>query len=315
MRIRVRRKRVRRDEAGYMLLMLMLAVTMIVITLMSVVPNYRRSILRDREVEMIHRGEQYERAIRIFYRNNGSKYPTSLEQLENMNKVRYLRRRYKDPMTKDGNWRLVHITDLAAIKGMATGLAGTGAGAAQQKSNSAPTAFAGDLGAAAAAEAAQQAQQDQQSSGTSAFGGTGSGSAFGGAGSSSTFGGAGSGSAFGGPATSGSNPATSGDVLGGGLILGVVSKSKVEGLHSFNNKTHYNEWFFVYDPTQDRGQLISGPYNPNAYIPGGTGMGAGSTTTPGNPLGPGAAGTGLVPTQQNQQPNQSNQPAQPTQPQ
>jgi len=280
-----------------MLLMLMLAVTMIVITLMSVVPNYRRSILRDREVEMIHRGEQYERAIRIFYRNNGSQYPISLEQLENMNKVRYLRRRYKDPMTKDGSWKLVHITDLAAIKGTATGLAGTGAGAAQQ---------------------------DQQSSGTSAFsgsafGGPGSGNAFGGAGggtgSSSAFGGAGSGSAFGGAATSGGNPATSGDVLGGGLILGVVSKSKEEGLHSFNRKTHYNEWFFVYDPTQDRGQLISGPYNPNAYIPGGTGLGAGSTTTPGNPLGTGAAGTGLVPTQQNQQPNQSNQPAQSTQPQ
>ena len=42
-----------------MLLVLMLAVAVLTITMLGVARNYRRSILRDREVEMIHRGEQY----------------------------------------------------------------------------------------------------------------------------------------------------------------------------------------------------------------------------------------------------------------
>ena len=35
---------------------------------------------------------------------------------------------------------------------------------------------------------------------------------------------------------------------------GVVSKAKTEGIHSFGDKSKYNEWFFIYDPTQDTGQ-------------------------------------------------------------
>ena len=70
---------------------LMLAVAVLTITMLGVARNYRRSILRDREVEMIHRGEQYARAVKRFYKKNG-RYPTSIEQLENTNKIRYLRK-------------------------------------------------------------------------------------------------------------------------------------------------------------------------------------------------------------------------------
>ena len=56
-------------------------------------------------------------------------------------------------------------------------------------------------------------------------------------------------------------------MLGGGPMLGVVSKSKVEGIHSFGEKTKYSEWFFIYDPTQDVGKaLLTGPYNPNMVM-------------------------------------------------
>ena len=85
-----------------MLLILMLAVAMLTITMLQVALNYRRSILRDREVEMIHRGVQYERAVRRYYRKFGT-YPNIIEQLENTNKIRFLRKRYKDPMSP--RWR------------------------------------------------------------------------------------------------------------------------------------------------------------------------------------------------------------------
>ncbi len=50
-----------------MLLVLMLAVAVLTITMLEVARNYRRSIMRDREVEMIHRGDQYARAVKRFY--------------------------------------------------------------------------------------------------------------------------------------------------------------------------------------------------------------------------------------------------------
>ncbi len=117
--IKVRRTGSRRKDSGYMLLVLMLAVAVLTITMLGVARNYRRSILRDREVEMIHRGEQYERAVKRFYKKNG-RYPTSLEQLEDNNKIRYLRKRYKDPMSPDGTWQLVHLSDIAKLKGLTT---------------------------------------------------------------------------------------------------------------------------------------------------------------------------------------------------
>jgi hypothetical protein len=44
--------------------------------------------------------------------------------------------------------------------------------------------------------------------------------------------------------------------------MGVASNSKDKTVRMFNNKEHYNEWLFVYDPTNDRG-LITGPYQPS----------------------------------------------------
>lgn len=48
-------------------------------------------------------------------------------------------------------------------------------------------------------------------------------------------------------------------------MIGVASTSEQEGLKVFNQKTHYKEWYFVYDPTQDRGALITGPYDTKQF--------------------------------------------------
>src|SRR5215510_6480162 len=90
--------RSRNDQQGYILLTLLLFVTVLVITMGIVLPEITFSIKRDREEEMIHRGVQYSRAIRRYVKKFG-RYPTRLEDLENTNSLRFLRKRYKDPIT------------------------------------------------------------------------------------------------------------------------------------------------------------------------------------------------------------------------
>ena len=51
-------------------------------------------------------------------------------------------------------------------------------------------------------------------------------------------------------------------VFGGGPIVGVASTSKATTIREFNHKNHYNQWQFIYDPTMDRGGLITTPAQP-----------------------------------------------------
>lgn len=292
----------KQTDSGYMLLVLMLAVAVLMITMMGVARNYRRSVQRDREVEMIHRGEQYARAVQRFYRKNG-RYPVSIEQLENMNKIRYLRKRYKDPMSPDGAWKIVHPMDVK-LKSSVTQPTGTGSatGATTAGTAAGSTTSATQAGSPDAAGASQGG--DSTNTGTPGGGST--------AGSSTGTDGGSTGSAFGNSGASGTgNNAANGQVLGGGDVYGVVSKSKKEGTHIYGEKSKYNEWFFIYDPSQDQnnGRLIIGPYNPkmfvgtaNSGLEKGSAAGNGSTGTTNTPN-PGSPGT-TAPTTTTQQPNQ-----------
>jgi hypothetical protein len=280
-----------------MLLFLMLAVAMLMITMLGVARNYRRSIIRDREVEMIHRGEQYERAVKRYYHKFGN-YPASIEQLENTNKVRFLRKRYKDPMSPDGAWKLVHQSDVTLKAGggllSTTGVGGLGdsqtnplqpnAGGSGSTANGTPQGTDGSTTGTSTSGTSSGANNPDQDPGNSAGGPTDgtTGSAFGGA-TGGTVGGTTGGTGPAGSSGNGNNP-----VLGGGPVLGVVSKQKTEGIHSFGDKTKYNEWLFIYDPSQDKGQMLVGPYNPNMFL-GASGNGLGNSTQ--NPTGTGT-GTG-----------------------
>ena len=44
--------------------------------------------------------------------------------------------------------------------------------------------------------------------------------------------------------------------------MGVASTSKATSIREFNHKNHYNQWQFIYDPTMDRGGLITTPAQP-----------------------------------------------------
>ena len=105
-------KQTRRGEkqAGYTLLMVVFIVATMLIATMATAPNILTQGRREKEEETIWRGQQYERAIGLFYRKFG-KYPTKVEDLtRETNGVRFLRQAYTDPMNKeDGSWRFIYV--------------------------------------------------------------------------------------------------------------------------------------------------------------------------------------------------------------
>src|SRR6201990_3580994 len=96
----------RQGEQGFMLVGLIVAIFFILLALSVAAPKVAQSLRRDREVEAVHRANQYVRAIRVFYRKT-QHYPSSIEQLEKTNNIRYLRQRYIDPMTGKDDGRVV----------------------------------------------------------------------------------------------------------------------------------------------------------------------------------------------------------------
>ncbi len=95
-------------EEGYALLMIFLVAAILGLTLYQVMPRVAFESERDKEQLLIDRGEQYKRAIQLFYRKTGH-YPVKMEDLESTNNIRFLRQRYKDPMTGKDEWRLIHV--------------------------------------------------------------------------------------------------------------------------------------------------------------------------------------------------------------
>lgn len=131
-------RRAQGREAGFAMLVVFLLAAVIGIGLYLEVPRVVMESQRDREELLIDRGTQYQRAIQVFYRKF-SRYPTDLDALENTNNIRFLRRRYKDPMTGEDEWRLIH----AAGPGIFTdSLVNAPPGAQQTQIASASTASA-----------------------------------------------------------------------------------------------------------------------------------------------------------------------------
>jgi type II secretory pathway pseudopilin PulG len=86
-------------------LLVMLAVMAV---LMSVaMPVYRQQARREKEAELVFRGEQYARAIAL-YRHRNAQIPNALPpSIDVLVEGRYLRKKYKDPMTKDGEFMVI----------------------------------------------------------------------------------------------------------------------------------------------------------------------------------------------------------------
>ena len=96
----------KRQEEGFLLLGVLFMVLLITLALAIAAPKMAESIRRDKEIETVHRGMQYARAIQIYYNKFGS-YPNTIDQLVKSNDQRFLRKRYLDPMTGKDDWRII----------------------------------------------------------------------------------------------------------------------------------------------------------------------------------------------------------------
>src|SRR5882724_7904430 len=90
-----------------MLLVFVMAAT-VAIMLYRELPRIAFEAQRSKEELLIDRGEEYSRAIQLYVRK-WKKYPATMEDLESTNQVRFLRKRYNDPMTGKSEWRVVHV--------------------------------------------------------------------------------------------------------------------------------------------------------------------------------------------------------------
>ena len=93
-----------RGQRGYAMAALLIALAVMAIVMSVAMPVWRHEALREKEAELVWRGEQYARAIALFRAKNSQNpnmLPPSIDELVN---GRYLRKKYKDPMTKDGEF-------------------------------------------------------------------------------------------------------------------------------------------------------------------------------------------------------------------
>lgn len=255
--------RPRKSSRGYILLTLMLFMTLLTMAALAVLPEIVQQIQRDREEEMVHRGTEYMRAIKRYYKSFG-RYPTRIEELENTNQKRFLRKRYKDPLATKGDkeFRLIHVGDPALNmlgmgganfgQGLNPGAGPGGVPRPGQPLGGNQPGFVGAAGGGVRPATADDADAPQvtglpgqQNTGTNPAGGDTDNS-------------------DGKSGSSNSGDALSGQVFGGGPILGVASNSKAKTIREFNKKNHYNDWLFVYDPASDRGGLLKGPIQPDS---------------------------------------------------
>jgi hypothetical protein len=101
----------RPGEGGYVLLLVVFMATAMLVVAIMVAPNILTEGKREKEKEMIWRGKQYARGVKLYYRKMG-RFPTSIDDLTKpkMGSLRFMRQAYKDPMnTKDGSWRLIYV--------------------------------------------------------------------------------------------------------------------------------------------------------------------------------------------------------------
>ena len=130
------------NEEGYVLLAVIFLTVILLISLAIAAPKIAKSIQRDKDLETIHRGEQYKRAIKLYYQKFGS-YPTSIDQLVETNQMRFLRKKYTDPETGKDDWKPVlfgqaHVRPLGFF-GQPLMMAGAMAGAGSMYAVSATT--------------------------------------------------------------------------------------------------------------------------------------------------------------------------------
>ncbi len=262
-------------EDGYVLVAVMFLLAILMLSLTVAAPRIKEALERDREVEATHRGKQYIRAIQLYYRKFHN-YPSSMDALMMTDNVRFLRKKYVDPITGKDDWTPIHVGQ-----------------------NKVATSF-GFFGAEIGGTPISRTGPDGNGTGTSLTSSSGVSNQNpdpGGASTNST------GSPTVGSTSSGS---TNGDTFGGAGIMGFSIPSDKRSIMVYKKQAHFNRWEFVYDPMQEAVLNLGGGGGTTTGLNSGL---PGSTT--GNPLAPGSPGSGTPGSPTGNSPDQGGPPPPP----
>lgn len=211
------------NEHGYILAGVVIVLAVFMIMLSVAAPKVRDELRRDRELETTQRGRQYVRAVQLYYRRF-HRFPADVDALSNTNGIRFLRRRYRDPLTGADDW--------------------TPIGLGQNKAPLSLGLFGQVLNGGAAVPPTGHAEQQNSVLGTpppSAYDPV----------FNSISGPASTSSAAGEASTGTSADASSGKTYGGAGIIGFSPTSSRSSILIYKTKSRYDQWEFVYDPASD----------------------------------------------------------------
>ena len=203
---------------------LLVAMSVMAVFMTIALPVWNTQAQREKEAELVFRGEQYARAVMLYQRKFANALPPSVDVLLT---DRYLRKKYKDPIT-GGDFQLLSgasaQANVGAIGGNLGGASRPGGPVVARGSTNSTGAGPGGGGTAGSSSSSFGQSSTGQSS---SLGNRGAA-----AGGNSGFGlGAGVGAGIG------------GTVPGG--IMGVTSTSSAKSLRLYNGRGNYNEWTFV----------------------------------------------------------------------
>lgn len=287
--------RARRNQGGYALLLVVFFTALLLMTTMAIGLRVLTEGRREKEQEMIWRGKQYTRGIKLYYRKLG-RFPNSMDDLvkPKIGNLRFMRQQYKDPMNKeDGSWRLIYVgpagqligslkpsqnsIQMPVARGQQAQAGQTGSTSSSPFGTSVPSS--GGL----AAGSSQLGASGSSSPGTNTPAGatTGSGTGTGAVGTVATDTGS----------DSQAVPTADTPTIVGGNIIGVGSKVNQSSIIVYETAKNYRLFEFIWDPSKDLG-LVGAP---------GTQIGTpgGAPGAPGqNPFSPQPAPTNTPPNSQ-----------------
>ncbi len=101
----------RRAEQGHLLVGLVVLIAVMLIMLTAAAQSWTFLVRRDREAELIQRGEEYARAIAFYHKENQA-WPLKLDLLveKGPHGHRFIRKLYPDPLAEDGEWGLLYLS-------------------------------------------------------------------------------------------------------------------------------------------------------------------------------------------------------------
>jgi type II secretory pathway pseudopilin PulG len=84
---------------------LLVSLAVMSVVMSELLPVWRHQAQREKEAELAFRGEQYARAIYLYQ----AKFRIAPPSIDVLVQQRFLRKKYKDPMTEDGEFQLLYV--------------------------------------------------------------------------------------------------------------------------------------------------------------------------------------------------------------